>query len=109
MKPLTSKQYSILQAIYDTRGYPPTYTELAGRFGMTSKGIYDHVSAIEKKGFLEVDRNQARGLRLTESGLSILGKKPWPSKRVRKIKHEKYMKVDELKMKLNVKQRKRIK
>lgn len=109
MKPLTAKQYDILKMIWgmgDYQSYPPTRKELAAEFHMTVKGMHDHIKAIERKGYLQTEYNISRGLVLTESGLCILGKKPWPSKKVRKIKPEKYMKVDELKSKVTVKAKK---
>ena len=46
MKPLTEKQAAILQHIIDVsreHGYPPTLREMADVYGITPKGIFDHL------------------------------------------------------------------
>lgn len=52
MKDLTEKQEFVLQYISDTvreKGFPPTIREIGDQFGITAKGAYDHLKAIEKK------------------------------------------------------------
>jgi repressor LexA len=68
MELLTSRQKEILdylrgyQAEY---GYPPSFRELAGRFGIQLKAVQDHLKALIRKGYLQQERNRSRGLRLT--------------------------------------------
>lgn len=53
MKDLTDKQQAVLTfiaAIIKERGFPPTIREIGDEFGITAKGAYDHLKAIEKKG-----------------------------------------------------------
>ncbi len=67
MKTLTAKQANILSRIIEFKevdGYPPTFRELAGEFKITTKGMHDHLKAIEKKGFLETAKNKSRGLKI---------------------------------------------
>ena len=54
-KPLTKKQDRIFEFIrkhvQDT-GYPPTVREIGMNFRISEKGAYDHLNAIEKKGYI---------------------------------------------------------
>lgn len=62
-KKLTEKQKNILSYIdYEIQqGLPPTYEEIANKFNITKKGAYDHVKAIEKKGYIRRD-GRSRGM-----------------------------------------------
>lgn len=54
MHGLTEKQKLINDFINKYQlenGYPPTYRDIANCFSMSVKGAYDHVMAINKKGF----------------------------------------------------------
>jgi repressor LexA len=54
MKGLTKKQAEILDYINaNVKLVIPTFRDIAGNFGMTVKGAYDHVKAIEKKGYID--------------------------------------------------------
>ena len=56
-KTLTDKQQLILNFIKDSindSGFPPTVREIGDKFGITVKGAYDHIKAIEKKGFIKI-------------------------------------------------------
>ncbi|MCX7998404.1 MAG: transcriptional repressor LexA [Leptospiraceae bacterium] len=67
MKDLTSKQEQILKYIIKVmkeKAHPPTIREIADNFEITTKGAYDHVKAIEKKGFIRTHKNQARAIEL---------------------------------------------
>lgn len=68
MKDLTEKQLAVLQFITNVikeRGFPPTIREIGDEFGITAKGAYDHLKAIEKKGYLKTSKNQSRAIELT--------------------------------------------
>ena len=43
-------------------GYPPTVREIGEKFSITVKGAYDHLKAIEKKGFLKTGPNKSRSI-----------------------------------------------
>jgi repressor LexA len=64
-KTLTEKQQLILNfikdSIYDS-GFPPTVREIGDKFGITVKGAYDHIKAIEKKGFIKTEHNKSRAI-----------------------------------------------
>ncbi|MCP4133796.1 MAG: transcriptional repressor LexA [bacterium] len=64
-KKLTEKQNLILNFIKDSirdLGYPPTVREIGDEFSITVKGAYDHVKAIEKKGFIRTEQNKSRAI-----------------------------------------------
>ena len=67
MKELTDKQTEVLGFITNTikdRGLPPTIREIGDEFGITAKGAYDHLKAIEKKGYIRTSKNQSRAIEL---------------------------------------------
>jgi repressor LexA len=67
MKTLTVRQKEVLDFIssyLDEHAYPPTIREMAERFSISVKGAYDHVKALEKKGFLRLGENRSRALEL---------------------------------------------
>jgi len=62
---LTGKQEKILQFIKKSiasDGFPPTLREIGDRFNITVKGAYDHVKAIEKKGYIRTEQNKSRAI-----------------------------------------------
>ncbi len=68
-KELTKRQQQVLDFIVDyTRdsGYPPTVREMAEAFSMSSKGAYDHLKAIEKKGYIRRDPAKPRAIELLD-------------------------------------------
>ncbi|MGL4369121.1 MAG: transcriptional repressor LexA [Spirochaetota bacterium] len=66
-KELTDRQDEIFSfiknRIHDT-GIPPTVREIGDSFGITVKGAYDHLKAIEKKGYLRCEQNKSRSIEL---------------------------------------------
>jgi len=68
-KPLTEKQNNIFQFIKEAikvDGYPPTVREIGDEFNITVKGAYDHLKAIEKKGFIKTQQNKSRAILIVE-------------------------------------------
>jgi len=68
-KKLTKRQQEILDFIIDhvkRTGYPPTVREVAGAFSMSSKGAYDHITAIEKKGYIKRNPAKPRAIELMD-------------------------------------------
>jgi repressor LexA len=64
-KCLTVKQDNIFEFIKSSileSGYPPTVREVADSFGITVKGAYDHIKAIEKKGHIKTEQNKSRAI-----------------------------------------------
>ncbi len=65
---LTEKQNSIYEFIVDRvqrHGIPPTLTEIADAFGLSSaSGVADHLNALERKGFIRRRPGMSRGIEL---------------------------------------------
>jgi repressor LexA len=69
-KLLTEKQQLILNFLKESiieSGYPPTVREIGEKFGITVKGAYDHIKAIEKKGFIKTEHNKSRAIIILDS------------------------------------------
>ncbi len=68
-KKLTQKQQKILDFIKDyisETGYPPAVRDISNAFSMSSKGAYDHITAIEKKGYIRRDPSKPRAIELLD-------------------------------------------
>jgi repressor LexA len=67
MKSLTEKQEVIFHFIQEKIrefGFPPTVREIGERFNITVKGAYDHLKAIEKKGYIRCAQNKSRAIEI---------------------------------------------
>ncbi len=67
MKTLTKRQNEILQFIRDyiqDNQYPPAIREIGRYFGISVKGAYDHVKALEKKQVIAISHNKSRAITL---------------------------------------------
>ena len=67
MKNLTQRQSEILQFIKEfltEKHYSPSIREIASYYSITPKGAYDHVKALEKKGYIAVSHNKSRSISL---------------------------------------------
>jgi len=67
MRNLTEKQEHIFNFIKERireSGFPPTVREIGDQFGITVKGAYDHLKAIEKKGYLRCGQNKSRAIEI---------------------------------------------
>lgn len=77
---LTKRQYEILEYVRETikeTSRPPTIREIGREFSISStKGVSDHLRALEKKGWIEKAKGQARGIRLVkEKTEKLFGKR----------------------------------
>jgi repressor LexA len=77
---LTDKQQAILDFINDyiaEHQYPPSVREIGKHFGIYPATVQDHISAIERKGFLQKKRFQSRTLSVSRTsrpgGVPIVG------------------------------------
>ncbi len=63
---LTSRQRAILDWLrdeIDRRGLPPTIREIGEEFGIRStKGVEDHLAALERKGVIRRERGKSRAI-----------------------------------------------
>lgn len=69
MKDLTTRQNDLLSYIRSfllERKFPPTFREISDHFGMSVRGAYDHLKALEKKGAIRWDKNRSRSLELLD-------------------------------------------
>ena len=67
VKKLTNKQELIFDYIKNSirdSGFPPTVREIGERFEITVKGAYDHLKAIEKKGYIRCGQNKSRAIEI---------------------------------------------
>ena len=75
---LTGRQAEILQIIREylaETGMPPSRPELAKLLGISStNAVFKHLDALAKKGAIELVPNAARGIRVMETGLPLVGK-----------------------------------
>ena len=76
--PLTPRQAEILEAIREhiaEEGRPPSRPELARILGIAStNGVFKHLAALERKGAIELSPGSARGIRIKETGLPLVGR-----------------------------------
>ena len=66
---LTERQLAVLNFIRDfitDKGISPTLDEMSQFFGVSKITIYEHVSALEKKGAIRKTRNMARAIELVD-------------------------------------------
>lgn len=69
MKRITDKQSNVLQFIIlyiRDKGYPPCVREIGDRFGITSRAVSGHITALERKGYIKITSGIARGIRVIE-------------------------------------------
>ena len=69
MKAPTKRQTEVLDFIKSFlfgHKYPPTIREIASHFGISVKGAYDHVKALEKKNLIACDNNRSRAIGIIE-------------------------------------------
>ena len=68
---LTKRQKEILDYIsghIQSNGYAPTFEEIADTFGYTSLAtVHEHVSNLERKGYIRKAYNQSRSIELVEA------------------------------------------
>jgi repressor LexA len=65
-RPVTDRQQAILDFIVDAirnRGFPPTLREIGAAFGISStKGVNDHLEALERKGKIRREKDLSRAI-----------------------------------------------
>jgi repressor LexA len=65
VKGLTQRQREVFDFIREfirLNRYPPTIREIATNFRFSVKGSYDHVKALEKKGYIRCHENRSRAI-----------------------------------------------
>lgn len=75
--PLTRRQKQILDYIgeyIDAMGYAPSFEEIADHFGYSSLAtVHEHLSNLERKGYIRKTYNESRSIELVEQGTSPSG------------------------------------
>lgn len=69
MRPITRRQSEVLDFIREflaSAKYPPTIREISDHFGISVKGAYDHVKALEKKRAIRCDTNRSRAIEILD-------------------------------------------
>lgn len=78
MTPLTPRQNEVLtfiRAHLRRHGYPPTRADIARHLGFRSANAAEsHLQALARKGVIEILPGAARGIRLSASGLPVVGR-----------------------------------
>ena len=67
--PLTARQREVLECIRQFMkrvGYPPTVREIGAHFGFVPRSVFDHLKALERKGYLHRDPAKSRSLQILE-------------------------------------------
>jgi repressor LexA len=67
--PLTARQREVLEFIRKFMGqvgYPPTVREIGAHFGFVPRSVFDHLKALERKGYLRRDPAKSRSLKILE-------------------------------------------
>ncbi|HWT78600.1 MAG TPA: transcriptional repressor LexA, partial [Candidatus Methylomirabilis sp.] len=70
---LTARQREVLDFIRSfikDAGYPPTVREIGAHFGFVPRSVFDHLKALERKGYLRRAASKSRSLQILDpSGL----------------------------------------
>jgi repressor LexA len=64
---LTARQreiFSFIQAFIKESGYPPSVREIGGHFSIYPRAAFDHLKALERKGYLKRRSLMSRGLEI---------------------------------------------
>ena len=73
--PLTARQREVLEFIrqFLTRaGYPPTVREIGAHFGFVPRSVFDHLKALERKGYLKREPSKSRSLQILDPAPSAI-------------------------------------
>lgn len=69
MKDLTKRQTAVLDYIeyfIDEKKFPPTFREISEQFKISVKGAYDHIKALERKGYVRCETHRSRALEVLQ-------------------------------------------
>jgi repressor LexA len=69
LQPLTTRQREVLEFVRQfmaKAGYPPTVREIGAHFGFVPRSIFDHLKALERKGYLRRTASKSRSLQILE-------------------------------------------
>jgi repressor LexA len=87
---LTARQEEILTFIIEyiqSNERPPTIRDIADNFGFTVKGAYDHLLALERKGWIDRDIKHSRGITIKDFPVGM-----------ERLKHQREMMKEDIRM-----------
>lgn len=67
MKGITDRQKEVLTYISsysEENAYPPTVREISDHFGISIRAIQDHITALQKKGYLSQSQKRSRSIKV---------------------------------------------
>ncbi len=67
--PLTARQREVLDFIRHfmrRAGYPPTVREIGSHFGFVPRSVFDHLKALERKGYVRREASKSRSLQILD-------------------------------------------
>lgn len=67
MKQITERQKEVLTFIAnfaEENSYPPTVREISNYFKISLRAVQDHITALQKKGFLQTEQKRSRSIRI---------------------------------------------
>lgn len=67
MKQITDRQKQILTFIseyQESNSYPPTVREIGEHFGVSIRAVQDHITALQKKGFITQTQKKSRSIKV---------------------------------------------
>jgi repressor LexA len=70
LPPLTARQGEVLEFVRQflaKAGYPPTVREIGAHFGFVPRSIFDHLKALERKGYLHRTASKSRSLQILDT------------------------------------------
>jgi repressor LexA len=69
LPPLTARQSEVLEFVRQflaKAGYPPTVREIGAHFGFVPRSVFDHLKALERKGYLRRIASKSRSLQILD-------------------------------------------
>ena len=77
MKQITDRQKEVfifIENFTKENNYPPTVREISQHFEISLRAVQDHISALQKKGFISTEQKRSRSIRILEDKKQVLPK-----------------------------------
>jgi DNA-binding MarR family transcriptional regulator len=71
-KEAEARVLAAIAAMWEERGYPPTYRELGDRIGIAHSAVHGYVRTLSEAGLVHEEAHLARSLRLSDIGRTLL-------------------------------------
>lgn len=69
MKQITDRQkevFAFIENFTKENNYPPTVREISQHFEISLRAVQDHISALQKKGFISTEQKRSRSIRILD-------------------------------------------